>query len=87
MRSYHAEVEAKEAAGLRTKEGANTSAEGDNSGDTAVSGHMETFPSVVVAGLVPATPIAMALCLHTLLLRRALIFGVAGTSSATTAQV
>jgi hypothetical protein len=48
---------------------------------------METFPSVAVAGLVLATPIAMALCLHTLLRRRALIFGFAGASPATTAQV
>jgi hypothetical protein len=39
---------------------------------------METFLGAVMAGLVPATPIVMALRLK---------FGVAGTSPATTAQV
>jgi hypothetical protein len=39
---------------------------------------METFLSAVVAGLVPATPIVMALRLE---------FGVAGTSPAMTAHV
>jgi hypothetical protein len=33
----------------------------------AEPGLIEAFPSGVVAGLVPATPIAMALRLHTLL--------------------
>jgi len=39
---------------------------------------METFLGAVLAGLVPATPIAMALCLE---------FGVAGTSPAMAAHV
>jgi hypothetical protein len=41
---------------------------------------------VVVAGLVPAIPIALALRIHTLLLRCVLIVEVAGTSPAMTAQ-